>query len=236
VFVISGAGTGVGKTVVTAAIASLARARGSRVAVLKAVQTGVAEGEPGDLADVVRLAGPVTTVELARYPDPLAPDTAARRAHRPAVSPAEIAATATRLAGSHDLVLLEGAGGLLVRFDDTGGTLADAARELAAPVVIVARAGLGTLNETALTAEALSSRGIACEGVVIGQWPAAPDLAACCNLADLPAVANAPLRGLLPENSGRLEPGRFTDVASAGLAEELGGTFDPETFRARYAA
>ena len=82
VLVISGTGTGVGKTIVTAAIAALAQDQGRRVAVLKPVQTGLADGQPGDLADVGRLAGEITTVELARYPDPLAPETAARRAGR----------------------------------------------------------------------------------------------------------------------------------------------------------
>ena len=69
---VTGTGTGVGKTVVTAALAALALERGT-CAVLKPGQTGVADDEPGDLADVVRLAGPVETRELVRYPDPLSP-------------------------------------------------------------------------------------------------------------------------------------------------------------------
>ena len=78
--IITGTGTGVGKTVVTAAVAALAAGAGERVVVLKPAQTGIAPGAPGDLADVTRLTGgPVTTRELARYPEPLAPATAARR-------------------------------------------------------------------------------------------------------------------------------------------------------------
>ena len=81
VLVVTGTGTGVGKTVVTAAIAALAVAAGRRVAVLKPVQTGVEPGERGDLDYLTRLVGNgVTLRELARYPDPLAPATAARRA------------------------------------------------------------------------------------------------------------------------------------------------------------
>jgi dethiobiotin synthetase len=229
VLVISGTGTGVGKTIVTAAIAALARADGRRVAVLKPAQTGMADGAPGDLDEVIRLAGQVTTAELGRYPEPLAPNTAARRAGLPPVRPAEIVTAAGGLADSHDVVLVEGAGGLLVRFDDEGGTLADVARELAAPVVIVARAGLGTLNEAQLTTEALSRRGIACAGVVVGEWPDEPDLAARCNLVDLPAVTGVPLVGLLPANAGRLDRRRFAETAYAGLAPGLGGTFDPKS-------
>ncbi len=143
VLVMSGTGTGVGKTVVTAAVAALAVDDGRSVAVLKPAQTGVAAGEPGDLADVRRLAGDVTTCELRRYPDPLSPEAAARRSGLPEVTPADVAAAASRLHEDHDLVLVEGAGGLLVRFDSAGGTLADAAWALGAPVLVVAEAGLG---------------------------------------------------------------------------------------------
>ncbi len=63
---VTGTSTDVGKTVVTAALTALARAEGLAVAVCKPAQTGVAPGEPGDLAEVRRLAGPVPTLELAR--------------------------------------------------------------------------------------------------------------------------------------------------------------------------
>ncbi len=224
VLVVTGTGTGVGKTVVTAAVAALAT---GRVAVLTPAQTGIGPDEPGDLADVARLVPGVTGRELARYPEPLAPATAARRAGRAPVAPAAAAAAARELAGEHDLVLVEGAGGLLVRFDDgidgAGGTLADVAAALDAPVLVVAAPGLGTLNHTALTVEALRTRGLACAGVVVGAWPAAPDLAARCNLADLPAVTGVPLLGAVPDGAGRLGPEGFARVARHGLAPQLGG-------------
>jgi dethiobiotin synthetase len=224
VLVVTGTGTGVGKTVVTAAVAALAVARGERVAVLKPAQTGVAPGEPGDLADVRRLVPGVATVrELARYPDPLAPATAARRARLPPVTPAEAAGAAAQLAADHDLVLVEGAGGLLVRLTDDGGTLADVAALLAAPVLVVASAGLGVLNSAALTAEALDARKLACAGFVIGAWPTQPDLAARCNLGDLPAVTGTPLLGVLPDGAGSLHPEEFAAVASHSLVPDLGG-------------
>jgi dethiobiotin synthetase len=224
IVVVTGTGTGVGKTVVTAAVAALARARGARVAVLKPAQTGVAAGEPGDLADVARLAAPTTVAELARFPDPLAPATAARRAGRPPLDPAAAARAAGLLAADHDLVLVEGAGGLLVRLrDDPPGTLADVAALLDAPVLVVAAAGLGTLNAAALTVEALSIRGLTCAGIVIGAWPAAPDLAACENLRDLPAVTGVPLLGALPDGAGALGRADFARVARHGLGPALGG-------------
>lgn len=234
VLVVTGTGTGVGKTAVTAAVAAAALAGGQRVAVLKPAQTGVAEGEPGDVHEVVRLAGPVTAVELARYPEPLAPGTAARRAGLPPVRPADVADAAEKLAAEHDLVLVEGAGGLLVAFDDEGGTLADAAAVLAAPVLLVATAGLGTLNATALTAEALASRGLTCLGTVIGSWPDAPDLASRCNLADLPATSGTALLGAVPEGAPALPARRFRAAAPGWLGARLNGTWDAAAFTAAH--
>ncbi len=225
VLIVTGTGTGVGKTIVTAAVAALAMAREERVAVLKPVQTGVAPGEPGDLADVARLVGSsITLRELGRYPDPLAPATAARRAGVPPVTADAAANAANQLADTHDLVLVEGAGGLLVRLaDHPPGTLADVAALLDARVLVVAAAGLGTLNHTALTVEALRTRGLACAGVVVGAWPSAPDLAARCNLADLPAVTGVPLLGALSAGAGALPSADFVEVARHTLAPALGG-------------
>ncbi|AZS88618.1 ATP-dependent dethiobiotin synthetase BioD [Streptomyces griseoviridis] len=235
VLVITGTGTEVGKTVTTAAVAATALAAGRTVAVLKAAQTGVRPDEPGDAAEVARLAGAVSTTELARYPDPLAPATAARRAGRAPVRPWEIAEAAAKLATEHDLVLVEGAGGLLVRFDADGGTLADAAVRLGAPVLVVATAGLGTLNTTELTARELASRGLESAGVVIGSWPDSPDLATRCNVTDLPEVAGAPLLGALPAGAGALSPADFRAAAPTWLAPRLNGTWDAAEFGAREA-
>ena len=222
ILIVTGTGTGVGKTVVTAAVAALAP---GRVAVLKPAQTGVGPEEPGDLADVARLVPGVTTREIARYPEPLAPATAARRSGLPPVHPEAAVAAALELAADHDLVLVEGAGGLLVRFDDDGGTLAGVAAKLAAPVLVVATAGLGTLNHSELTVGELRHRRLTCVGVVVGAWPAEPDLAARCNLVDLPAVTGVPLLGVVPEGAGSLDPGAFAHLARHGLARELGGTW-----------
>ncbi|MFD9464729.1 dethiobiotin synthase [Streptomyces sp. NPDC060027] len=234
VLVITGTGTEVGKTVVTAAVAATALAAGRSVAVLKPAQTGVRPHERGDADEVARLAGAVTTLELGRYPEPLAPATAARRAGLATVSPQVTAEAAAKLATEHDLVLVEGAGGLLVRFDDEDGTLADAARLLDAPVLVVASAGLGTLNTTELTARELRRRELDFAGVVIGSWPDSPDLAMRCNLADLPAVSGAPLLGALPAGAGAHSPAAFRTGAPSWLDHRLGGRWNADAFAAAH--
>lgn len=221
VLCVGGTDTGVGKTVVVAALAALARAREESVAVVKPVQTGVAPGEPGDLAAVARLSGVEDLHELARYPEPLAPATAARRAGADGVAPERVATYVRALADERDLVLVEGSGGLLVRLDVTGGTLVDAAVRLDAPVLLVARAGLGTLNAVALSCEALAARGVTCSGVVLGAWPAEPDLAARCNLDDLADYAGVPVLARVPEQAGGLGRDAFLAAARAAMAIPL---------------
>jgi dethiobiotin synthase len=235
ILVVSGTGTGIGKTVVTAAVAALALHRGAQVAVVKAAQTGVAPDEPGDLASLAELcgaAGRLTLVEGARFRDPLSPAAAARLAGQAPVALAPLAMQIDALQADHQLVLVEGAGGLLVRFDEEGATVADLAGACGAEVLIVTSAGLGSLNTAALTLEALAHRGLRLAGLVIGSWPAEPDLASASNVADLEMLAARPLTGALPEGAGELTPEAFVSIAAAALAPSLGGRFDPAAFRA----
>ncbi|MDQ1626964.1 MAG: dethiobiotin synthetase [Actinomycetota bacterium] len=231
VLVVTGTSTGVGKTVVTAAVAALAAARGSRVAVVKPAQTGIGPDEPGDLDDVRRLAGVTDLHEHRRLRDPLSPAAAARHE---GVTPLDLHESARRvreLAAARDLVVVEGAGGLLVRFDDDGATIADLARELRAPVLVVAAPALGTLNHTALTLEALAYRGLTFAGVVLGSWPREPDLACRSNVRDLETLAARPLAGAMPEGAGRLDASEFLLAARGGLGPSLGGVWDAADFR-----
>jgi dethiobiotin synthetase len=238
ILVVTGTGTGVGKTVTTAAVAALAAARGWSVAAVKPAQTGLGPGEPGDLAEIGALAGITDLHECARFPDPLSPAAAARVSGLPPVS-LKLAAEAVReLARTRRLVLVEGAGGLLVRFDEDGATLADLAHDLGAPVLLVAEPGLGTLNQVALTLEAMAARGVEPAGIVIGSWPVPPeqpDLAMRCNIRDLEMLAARPLAGALPAGAGKLSAAEFLLAARSGLAPSFGGTFDPAAFRTEYA-
>lgn len=230
ILLVSGTGTGVGKTMVTAALAANGSAAGARVVVIKPAQTGVGPGQPGDVDEVRRLSGVDQCHELARYPDPLAPETAARASGATPPTRAETVRSIRALAQGADLVLVEGAGGLLVRFDAAGTTLADLASDLDAAVLVVADPELGTLNHTGLTLEALESRGLPCAGVVLGRWPAEPDLACRHNLMDLPRLIGGPLAGVLPDAAATLARPAFAAVAHAALAPSLGGVFDASDF------
>ncbi|WP_280228771.1 dethiobiotin synthase [Nocardia cyriacigeorgica] len=207
---VTGTSTDIGKTIVTAALAATAAAAGRSVAVCKPAQTGVAQDEPGDLATVTQLAGVTRTVELARYPEPLAPDTAARRCGAPLLAIDETLSAITEL--TDDVVLVEGAGGLLVRIGEF--TLLDLAVELSAPVLVVTAPGLGTLNHTELTTRALAAAGVECAGVVIGSWPKVPDLAMETNRVDLPRVTGAELVGSVPAGAGAWSAREFRAEAS----------------------
>jgi dethiobiotin synthetase len=97
-------------------------------------------------------------------------------------------------------------------------------------VLVVVDAGLGTLNHTALTLEALAHRGLDLAGLVVGSWPHEPDLAARSNLVDLTALAARPLSGLMAANMGTLMPRAFIAAAKTGLGPYLGGVFDASDF------
>ena len=216
VVVVTGTDTGVGKTVATAALACHARLAGIDVAVCKPVQTG----SPGDddLADVARLSGVAELHGSWRYPEALAPVAAAQRAGAALPTRAELVASVHEVDAPKRLTLVEGAGGLLVELGTDGVTLRDIALDLAAPVLVVIGPGLGTLNHTALTLEALASQGIPCAGLVIGTWPREPGLAETGNRDALARLA--PLRAVLQAGAGTLT-GREFEALSASA-------FDPD--------
>lgn len=228
ILVVTGTGTDVGKTVTTAAIAACAA---GSVAVVKPAQTGVGRGQPGDLAEVTRLSGCTAVHEFVRYPDPLSPHHAAYLSGLPPLDRGETVLRIADLADRHDLVIVEGAGGLLVPYASRlPWTLLDLADELDVAFVVVAAAGLGTINHTALTMNALDAAAVDVEGILIGSWPAAPGPAERCNVSDLAQLApRRELLGVLP--AGMATMADFGGRARAALAPRLGGTFDFPAFR-----
>ncbi len=228
-WVVTGTDTGVGKTIVTAAIAASAMALGYRVAVLKPGQTGIAPGSPevSDAEVIAGLAAPDTVATLATYPDPLSPLAAAEESGLPPLALGDVIEAATQATGGHEVVLVEGAGGLLVPLGEGRWTIADLAAALRAPAVVVARAGLGTLNHTALTLEALEARGVPAY-LVLGAWPESPELVHWRNLVDGPGD----LVGVVPDGAGRLDPTLFRKRAPGWLTRVLYGRADPALLRA----
>jgi dethiobiotin synthetase len=157
-----------------------------------------------------------------RLRDPLSPEAAARRERVTLPTVAEHARRVGEVAAQAEVVFVEGAGGLLVRLDSRGGPLADLGaglryKGIGCGVVLVAGAGLGTLNTAALTAEALAARGLPLLGVVVGSWPAVPGLAEQSNLEDLPRVTGAPLWGAIPQGAGRMPRADFLAGVPAWL-------------------
>lgn len=235
---VMGTDTGVGKTVVTAAIALAARSRGRDVAVLKPAQTGddgTVVGDVDFVAGLLAPGGPVETACPYRLRAALAPSVAAAL-EGVRLDPGAVARSYHDLAGRHDLVLVEAAGGALVPFSD-GVDMAGLASLLGLPVVVAARPGLGTLNHTLLTLEALHRRGLTVLGVVISGYPDDPGLDALTNPQALARLTPVPLLGAIPHDPGidveAGRPGRLAEIGPAGLDPLLGGTFSPARFRRR---
>ncbi|OSC41259.1 dethiobiotin synthase [Mycobacterium decipiens] len=214
VLVVTGTGTGVGKTVATAALACCARQAGIDVAVCKPVQTGT---EPGsgtgddDLAEVRRLSGVTVLAGLARYRLPLAPAAAAEQAGMPLPTRDQLVQLIGGLECPGRLTLVEGAGGLLVEIADSGVTLRDIAADLGAAVLVVVTVELGTLNHTALTLESLVVPGVSCAGLVIGSWPVKPGLLEDSNRTALTRLA--PVRAALPAGAASLNAAEFAAMS-----------------------
>lgn len=215
VVVITGTDTGVGKTVATAALACHARVAGLDVAVCKPVQTGTADGDD-DLAEVGRLSGVGTLVSGWRYPEPLAPVAAARRCGLALPTGPDLVDLVTGVDRPERLTLVEGAGGLLVEIGADGYTLRDLAAQVDAAVLVVVRAGLGTLNHAALTVESLGSQTIPCAGLVIGSWPAEPGPVETSNREALDEIA--PVRATLPAGAGSVTPTAFAELSARAFA------------------
>lgn len=214
--VVTGTDTGVGKTIATAALVVRARGLGGSPYVIKPAQTGIKD-EQGDLPTVRYLAGGVPGHVGIALREPLAPVAAARLegVQLPAVE--DHLKILLHNAHWYDATHVEGAGGLLVELGDGFGLLelADAAVAAGEQVefVVVARSGLGTLNHTLLTVNAIRDRGHRTRGVIVGSLAATPDLATQGNLEDLPRLTGVPLLAKIPEGAGTLAPKDFQTAA-----------------------
>jgi len=162
---------------------------------------------------VARLSGVTALYGTWRYPEPLAPAAAAQRAGMALPTRDELVGSVASVDAK--LTLVEGAGGLLVELGAGGVTLRDLARDLAAPVLVVVSPGLGTLNHTALTLEALAAQGIPCAGLVIGAWPRESGVAEAGNRDALGRLAE--VRAVLPAGAGAMSAAEFEAMSAAAF-------------------
>lgn len=189
---ITGTDTGVGKTMIAAALLTALRGRGVRAVGFKPAETGVKSGTPRD-SDLLALASGEENLlarPLLQLSEPLAPAVAADRAGV-TLDPDAIEARIRQLRADGYAIVVEGAGGVMVPLT-WNYTVLDLAQACDLDAVVVARAGLGTLNHVAMTVMMLRSREIPIRGIVLNGRSAHPDLAESTN----PAVLGRMLRGI----------------------------------------
>jgi dethiobiotin synthetase len=182
---VTGTDTGVGKTVLAAAIVATLRFDGVAVRALKPVITGLDEPAepdwPRDHELLARVAGCAPEqVALVGYGPPLSPHLAAELAGGEPPSVASLS-RGVRGAAADSVLVVEGVGGLLVPLGPDADVRA-LARALGLPLVIAARPGLGTINHTWLTLEAARLGGLPVAGVVLTPWPEQPGVIERSNL------------------------------------------------------
>ena len=226
---VTGTDTAVGKTVITAALAAALREAGHDAAVVKPLQSGHLRDDPaGDAATLRRLGGldqPLDEITPWAFTAPLAPAVAAELEGR-RVALAQVIAHVAEVAARHDLMLVEGAGGLLVPAGE-GWTILDLAQALGFPLLVVARPGLGTVNHTALTVRVARQAGLAVAGVILNGAADPGDESTARNAGLIRVLAEVPVLGRTPLLEGELDAARLrtmiTDNVDLGLLEQAAG-------------
>lgn len=197
---VTGTDTEVGKTVVAAALAAALAADGVAVGAFKPVVTGTDEptdGKPRDHELLAQCAG-MEPRDVAPYTfgPAVSPHLAAELAEV-SIDPKHLVEVAHRNAEGRTLIA-EGVGGFLVPINVGGYLVRDLAVELQLPVVVVARPGLGTINHTMLTVEAIRAAGLTAAGVVITPWPDAPTQMQRSNLNTIAVLGDIDVAPLAP--------------------------------------
>lgn len=232
---VTGTDTGVGKTVVTAALAFSLKRTGLNVGVMKPIQTGTEVPGISDLEFIERVTDqsyPAKDNCPYRLKNPLSPLAASKIEERE-ISIDKIKTAYGRLSDAHDIVAVEGAGGLLVPILENY-YMSDLARELGLSLILVTRPDLGTLNHTALTAESAHSRGLSVLGIVISNFPAEPGIVERTNPALMREMTGLPIIGVLYNDPSisveEGDIGNLRENAGLGLAKSLGGDFEESSF------
>jgi len=196
---VTGTDTGVGKTLVACTLIAAFRKAGLRVGAMKPIETGVGEDGPLDaiaLRDAAGCTDPLETICPQQFALPAAPNAAASAEDR-IIDLAAIDAAYETLVKGRDRMVVEGAGGLLVPIRDDW-TMAELAHRLDLPLLIVARASLGTINHTALTLEVAASKELPVLGVIISHVGGPISAADASNLLALKKFLGSRLVGEIP--------------------------------------
>jgi dethiobiotin synthetase len=213
---VTGTDTAVGKTVVTAGITAALRARGHRVGVVKPIQSGALADDPAGDAELLKrwtgVAEDASEIAPYSFAAPLAPLVAAELEGR-AIALADAVEAVQAIAERYESVIVEGAGGLMVPLG-TDWTVADLVLALGLPVLVVARAGLGTVNHTTLTVLALRSLGLEPIGVVLN---GATDDSSARNAPLIEQLAAVPVLGRTPLLEGELTGARLCELVEQNL-------------------
>jgi dethiobiotin synthetase len=220
---VTGTDTGVGKTVLAAALAAALRAGGVRVGAFKPVVTGLDEPEPGRPADHELLGAAAglapSAVAPLRFGPPVSPHLAAELAGT-AIDASELVAAARAAGAAADALIVEGVGGLLVPLTPDF-TVRDLAVALGLPVVVAARPGLGTISHTLLTVEAARAAGLDVRAVVLTPWPDAPSAMAQSNRATIARLAEVEVE-VLPKVGTAVD-----ELAAAGATLPVAAWLGP---------
>jgi dethiobiotin synthetase len=176
---VTGTDTGVGKTVVAAAIVARLREQGKPVRALKPLITGLDEPPdadwPPDHELLARVSGQTADETMLHgFGLPVSPHLAAELARVTPPSIRSLTAEIRAATPAGSVVIVEGVGGLLVPINPNGSVL-DLAVALELPLIVVARPGLGTINHTLLTAQVAREAGLRIAGIVMTPWPTEPD-------------------------------------------------------------
>ncbi len=204
---ITGTDTAVGKTLVTAVLARGLKKRGLDVGVMKPVETGVVRGRPSDAVRLIRAAQVSDALDRVRpyaFRLPVAPLDAAR-AERRSIQMAAIMTAYCQLQSLHEVLLVEGAGGVHVPITPTMDVL-DLIEKLKARVLVVGRVGLGGVNHALLTLNALRARKIPVLALVLNRTTPAKSTVARrqerSTVELLRESAGVPVIGPLPYRAG----------------------------------
>ena len=197
---ITGTDTGVGKTIVTAAVCSCIKSSGKRVAAMKPIQTGTDTQKTLDIEFVYKVLDEEFLIDDVcpyRFTKPLSPKLASEVSGKE-IHVNDILSAYKTLEEKFEYVVIEGAGGILAPVKNNY-FIVDLINEMESPVIIVTRPALGTINHTLLTIESAKNKGLSILGIIVNKYPIDPDDSELTNPDEIASISGLPILGIIPE-------------------------------------